>query len=112
MRWSAQDALNAVLVRVVMPALRDHLDRVWQESGERQTWVEHLQQRAAGSSLASGFIASDVRLQLDLLATPELAPRFGLDEGGVARAAEVRRLVDDLAGSGPAAVATGAATAE
>ncbi|WOP18813.1 DUF4011 domain-containing protein [Raineyella sp. LH-20] len=113
MDWTAQDELNAVIIRVVVPAVRDHLDRVWQQSGGRHTWVEFLQERAGDRAAAAAFIPSDVRLQLDLLAIPEVATeRFGLDEAQQARVRAARDLVDDLAGPSPAAVASSAAIAD
>lgn len=118
MGWSAQDCLNAAVIRVVVPALRDHLDRFWQDSGAPLTWVEFMQQRArtrdgGGALLGGAFIASDVRLQLDLLAIPEVgSQRFGLDERGLVRVRAARELVEDLAGPAPTAVASGAAIAE
>ena len=110
MRWSAQDYLNGVVIRVVVPALRDHLDRVWQAGGGRGSWVAFMQERAGG---AGAFIASDVRLQLDFLSIPEVGTgRFGLDSDGLARVAAARELVEDLAGPAPDTVASGATIAE
>lgn len=107
--WTAQDALTATVIRVVVPALRDHLERVWQESGEQRDWIAFLQQH---SGLGGGLVASDIRRQLELLAIPEVGGgRFGLDEAGLALVAAARDLVDDLDGPAPAAVASGTALA-